>query len=72
MRATFRYAGTALLLAALFTGSWGFNHPAEAAAGLELYGTFHAMGVIVHLDPADDPDLDGAASLSYRSTGTPG
>jgi len=71
MRITFRYAGTVISLATLLAGSWAFHHPAEAAAALELYGTFHAMGVIVSLDPSDDPDLDGAASLSYRPNGSP-
>lgn len=40
-----------------------------AAASLELYGTFHAMGVIVTLDPADDPDQDATASVEYRVAG---
>jgi len=37
-----------------------------AAASLELYGTLESMGVIVTLDPADDPDEDVVASLSWR------
>ena len=40
---------------------------AHAAASLELYGTFHAMGVIITLDPGDDSDLDAAAQIEYRS-----
>ena len=42
---------------------------ARAAASLELYGTFHALGVIVTLDAADDPDGDATARVEYR-TGT--
>ena len=42
---------------------------ASAAATLELYGTFHSMGVIVTLTPGDDPDLDAVASVSYRTGG---
>lgn len=39
------------------------------SAALDLYGTFHAMGVIVELNSGDDPDLDAVASLEYRPTG---
>ena len=39
------------------------------AASLELYGTFHAMGVIVHLDATDDPDADASAAVQYRESG---
>ncbi len=42
-----------------------------AAATLELYGTFHAMGVTVDLDAADDPDGDATATLQWRPAGTP-
>ncbi len=42
---------------------------APATASLELYGTFHAMGVIVTLDAGDDPDGNAAASVEYRSGG---
>ena len=45
--------------------------PARAAATLELYGTFHAMGIIVTLDAADDPDGDAIASVEYRTGGEP-
>ncbi len=34
---------------------------------LELYGTFHSMGVIVIVDPASDPDRDAVASVEYRT-----
>jgi parallel beta-helix repeat protein len=43
---------------------------AHAAATLELYGTFHAMGVVVSLAAGDDPDLDAVASLAYRVSGS--
>ena len=46
---------------------WGIVPQAHAAASLELYGTFHAMGVIVTLDPSDDPDADAVAAVVYRS-----
>jgi len=36
------------------------------AATLELYGTFHAMGVIVELEASDDPELDAVAAVEYR------
>ncbi|MFZ1986766.1 MAG: Ig-like domain-containing protein [Desulfatitalea sp.] len=39
----------------------------KAAANLELYGTFQAMGVIVTSDASDDPDSDGAATVDYRT-----
>jgi len=42
------------------------SSPVRAAATLELYGTFHAMGVIVTLAAADDPDQDATASVEYR------
>jgi len=38
-----------------------------AAASIELYGTFHAMGVIVTIAAADDPDGDATAAVEYRS-----
>jgi len=34
---------------------------------LELYGTIHAMGVIVSVDPTDDPDQDAIAAVKYRT-----
>ena len=44
--------------------------PARAAATLELFGTFHAMGVIVTLDASDDPDGDASATVEYRVSGS--
>lgn len=59
-----------LLLVALLAALWSPpSPPARAAASLELYGTFHAMGVIFTLDAADDPDGDAAAAVEYRATG---
>ena len=43
--------------------------PARAAATLELYTTFHSMGLIVTLDAGDDPDEDAIASVEYRTGG---
>ncbi|HUW14751.1 MAG TPA: hypothetical protein VM537_33840, partial [Anaerolineae bacterium] len=44
--------------------------PARAAASQELYGTFHAMGIIVTLDGSEDPDGDATASVAYRASGS--
>lgn len=44
--------------------------PSHAAASLELYGTFHAVGVIVTIGTDDDPDRDGVASVAYRLSGS--
>jgi parallel beta-helix repeat protein len=50
----------------------GGGHPlAPAAATLELYGTFHAMGVVVTVAATDDPDGDAAAVVEYRAGGEP-
>jgi len=59
-----------ILMLALLTGS--LLRPASvarAAASLELYGTFHAMGVIVTLAPGDDPDGDATAMVEYCISG---
>ena len=56
-------------LAGLAAGLLWIVPQAYAAATLELYGTFHAMGVIVTLDPSDDPDADAEASVAYRRGG---
>lgn len=39
---------------------------ATLRASLELYGTFHAMGVIVTINASDDPDQDAIANVEYR------
>src|SRR5512143_2786719 len=42
----------------------------QAAAALELYGTFQAMGVVVTLALADDPDRNAVATVEYRASGS--
>jgi parallel beta-helix repeat protein len=59
-----------LLLALLMGIFLPFSLPAHAAASLELYGTFHAMGVIVTIAGTDDPDSDAVASVEYRVSGS--
>ncbi|MCC6190691.1 MAG: right-handed parallel beta-helix repeat-containing protein [Anaerolineales bacterium] len=59
-----------LLLMLLPAGLIRAQAPARAAAELELYGTFHALGVIVNVDAGDDPDLDAAAGIAYRVQGS--
>ncbi|CAG0926821.1 hypothetical protein TFLX_00218 [Thermoflexales bacterium] len=54
----------AVLIIALLPAS-----PVRAAASLELYGTFHAIGVIVTIGTGDDPDQDATASVAYRVSG---
>jgi hypothetical protein len=41
----------------------------RAAASLELYGTFHAMGVIITIGSGDDPNQNAAAKVAYRVSG---
>lgn len=53
------------VLAALIAAS----APWCSAAELDLYGTFHAMGVIVTLSAGDDPDLNAVAHLESRQQG---
>jgi hypothetical protein len=43
--------------------------PVRAAATLELYGTFHAMGIIAPLEAGDDPEENATARLEYRPAG---
>jgi parallel beta-helix repeat protein len=43
----------------------------RATASLELYGTIHAMGVIVTVADTDDPDRDAVASVTYRTGSDP-
>ncbi|MBL7183808.1 MAG: hypothetical protein ISS50_05095, partial [Anaerolineae bacterium] len=44
-----------------------FTSTSTAAASIELYGTFHAMGIIVTIAAADDPDGDATATVEYRT-----
>ncbi len=56
-----------LLTALIAAGGYGLlPRPAQAAATVELYGTFEAMGVIVNLAAGDDPDGDATAQVEYR------
>jgi hypothetical protein len=59
-----------LLLAVLVGSILSFPFSAQAAATLELYGTFHALGVIVTIDASDDPDEDATAGVAYRVSGS--
>jgi hypothetical protein len=61
---------TCFLLAGLVVWPSVGVAPAGAAAMLELYGTFHAMGITIDLDPADDPELDASAAVAYRPAGS--
>jgi hypothetical protein len=66
MRATTRFTTTLLLAAA----AAALPGRAGAAASLELYGTFHAMGVIVSLTGGEDANRNAAAAVAYRVTGS--
>ena len=59
---------TVLSLLLLLTLTLGAATPV-AAASLELYGTFHAMGVVVTVAASDDPDHDATATVEYRISG---
>jgi hypothetical protein len=60
-----------LALLALLAGSLLPTPPvASAAASLELYGTFQAMGVVVTVGAADDSDQNAVASVAYRVSGS--
>lgn len=43
----------------------------QEGAVLELYGTFHAMGITVLIDDADDPNENAAATVEYRTGDEP-
>ena len=45
--------------------------PAHTTAVLELYPTFHAMGVIVTIGATDNPDGVAVATVEYRSDSGP-
>ena len=62
-----------LLTPLVFLLLW-FNLGGESirvAANLELYGTFHAMGIIVTIGATDDPDMDASAAVEYRTESKP-
>ena len=46
-----------------------FTSTSTAAASIALYGTFHAMGVIVTIAAADDPGGNATAAIVYRTGG---
>jgi parallel beta-helix repeat protein len=58
---------TAIIVAGVCSISPG---PVLAAAALELYGTFEAMGVVIDLASSDDPDGDATAQVEYRASGS--
>jgi parallel beta-helix repeat protein len=45
--------------------------PPRATTAMELYGTIHAMGVIVSIDANDDPDQNAMAFVEYRTGSKP-
>lgn len=45
--------------------------PSSPKASIELYGTFHAMGVIVTIDPTAVTDADTFAGLEFRKDSEP-
>jgi hypothetical protein len=51
----------------LFDIFWFIQGTAVAAPSMELYGTFHAMGVIVTIAPTDDPNSTANAGVQYRT-----
>jgi len=60
---------TPTLTTSLLLGALAALPAAAAAASLELYGTFHSMGVIVSLTAGEDANQNAAASVEYRVTG---
>jgi hypothetical protein len=64
-------SGRIVLIISLLAGLL-LTHPAQSGAAtvMELYGTFHSMGVIVTLTTEEDPDQDSAVLLSYRVAGS--
>ena len=58
-----------ILILALLVGLLPPAPPVGTAAALELYGTFHAMGVVVTVATGDDPDGDATAAVEYRAGG---
>jgi hypothetical protein len=59
-----------LLFLALVTavdGPADARYASTVTASIALYGTFHAMGVIVTIAATDDPDRDATAAIVYRA-----
>ncbi|TGN99735.1 hypothetical protein PN36_34615 [Candidatus Thiomargarita nelsonii] len=47
----------------------GFKVSTALQPTLELYGTFHSMGVIITIAESDDPDSDATATVTYNISG---
>src|SRR5512140_2428329 len=62
--------GQAFLILTLLGAMVPATHPARGAAGLELYGTFEAMGASVNLAAGDDPNQNATAQVEYRVSGS--
>jgi hypothetical protein len=65
-----RMKNSLVLLLVLFTGYSIFPLP-RAGTVLELYGTFHAMGITVTLTDTDDPNENAVATVEYRQGSEP-
>ena len=70
--------GAILAISFCLPFSLGFGNHRSAAPTLELYGNFHAMGVNVSINSADDPNANASAQVAYwihgstsRLTGQP-
>lgn len=61
-----------LLFLVLITGYFVLSFPlTQEGALLELYGTFHAMGITVSIADTDDPNENAAATVEYRQGSQP-
>ncbi|MDY7039776.1 MAG: right-handed parallel beta-helix repeat-containing protein [Chloroflexota bacterium] len=60
---------TRVTLALVLLGLILLPVPVRAAATIELYGTLHAMGIVVNIAASDDPDGDATAAVEYRVSG---
>jgi hypothetical protein len=69
-RRTFRTMGASACRVILPLVVMWFSVSAHAAATLDLYGTFHAMGVVVTIDASDDPNGNAVSSVAYRIYGS--
>ena len=56
-----------LFLSLILPGILSNPSPADAAAMLELYGSFNAMGIIATIGAADDVDQNATATVQYRT-----
>ncbi|HXV98951.1 MAG TPA: right-handed parallel beta-helix repeat-containing protein [Anaerolineae bacterium] len=61
-----------LLFLVLLTGCSGLPFSSiQESALLELYGTFHAMGITVSIANTDDPNKNAVANVEYRQGSEP-